>query len=172
MNAIPVALRNRLETFTRAGDLSLVNSRRPGGHSHLSSRKIYISEARLQALRVRRQRLDQLCIPLRYLVATVASLTSIRLLVSSRWPGGQSHLSSRKIYILRKPPSVNSRWQVARWPGGHSYLSSRKIYISENGLRLRGCGLSAKHRSASRSISLSYVVATAATLATGFFWRR
>jgi len=32
----------------------------------------------LQALRVRRQRLDQLCIPLRYLVATVATLTTIR----------------------------------------------------------------------------------------------
>jgi len=61
------------------------------------SRKIYISEARLQALRVRRQRLDQLCTPLRYLVATVATLTAIS---ASRWPGGQSHLSSRKIYEL------------------------------------------------------------------------
>jgi hypothetical protein len=49
----------------------------PGGHSHLSSRKIYISEARLEALRVRRQTLNQLCIPVRYLVATVATLTTI-----------------------------------------------------------------------------------------------
>ena len=52
-------------------------ARWPGGQSHLSSRKIYnISEERLQALRVRRQRLDQLCIPLRYLVATAATLAT------------------------------------------------------------------------------------------------
>jgi hypothetical protein len=48
----------------------------------------------------------------------------------------------RKIYISE---NRFGEFAVARWPGGHSYLSSRKIYISENELRLRGCGLSAKH---------------------------
>jgi hypothetical protein len=57
-------------------------------------RKIYISEARLQALRVRRQRLDQLCIPLRYLVAAMAALITIRFgeFAVARWPGGHSHI--------------------------------------------------------------------------------
>ena len=52
--------------------------------SHISSRKIYISEARLQALRVRRQRLDQLRLPLRYLVATAATLATDSS-VSLKW---------------------------------------------------------------------------------------
>ena len=105
----------------------------PGGQSHLSRRKIYISEARLQALRVRRQRPDQLCIPLRYLVATVATLTAIS---ASRWPGGRvaSH-----IYLVGKSTSQKTNFACARRP---------------------------KTGSVSHSISLSYVVATAATLAT------
>jgi hypothetical protein len=58
-------------------------ARWPGGHSYLSSRKIYelcsIKGQRMgevEALRVRRQRLDQLRIPLRYLVATAATLAT------------------------------------------------------------------------------------------------
>src|SRR3974390_3475891 len=135
------------------------------------SRKIYISEARLQALRVRRQRLDQL-----FRGGPVA-----------RWPGGQSHLSSRKIYLsearlqalrvrrqrldqlfrggqvagcpvtfiqsenlhLRKPPLVNSRW-----PGGRV---ASHFYLVGN-LHLGGVVARFEARSASHSISLSHAV--------------
>ena len=95
------------------------------------SRKIYISEARLQALRVRRQRLDQLCTPLRYLVATVATLTAIS---ASRWPGGQSHLSSRKIYELCSMKGT-ARGQCCRLSAKHSISFAFHFAISCSGHR-------------------------------------
>ena len=48
----------------------------------------------------------------------------------ARWPGGHSHISSRKIYYLvGKSTSQKTAFgesAVARWPGGQSLLSSRK----------------------------------------------
>ena len=95
---------------------------------------------------------------------------SISFFAVARWPGGHSYLSSRKIYRLRKPPSVDSRW-----PGGqvatHIYLVGKSTSQKTNSV-CQVARFRQNTRSASHSISLSYVVATAATLATGFFWRR
>ena len=74
----------------------LVNSRWPGGQSHLSSRKIYISDgawARLQALRVRRQ-----------------TLHSIAL--SSGHRGGSDHHAPLVVAIGRSSRRSSTLWKT------------------------------------------------------------
>ena len=79
----------------------------------------------LQALRVRRQRLDQLCIPLRCLVATVAALTTIR---HPPFGGGHRAKFPAKFHIVENEDSrgfVRTGTQAAAfkgWPTGNTPL--------------------------------------------------
>jgi hypothetical protein len=164
-----------------------------GGQSHLSSRKIYISENRTlvnsrwpggrvashiylvgKIYILRKPPLvnsrwpgGQVATHIYLGGKSTSQKTAFGAFAVARWPGGQSHLSSRKIYRLRKPPSVNSRW-----PGGrvatHIYLVGKSTSLKTNSV-CEVAGFWPKTGSASHFISLSYVVATAATLATGSF---